>query len=296
MTLFDDQYEQEAIERIKKFANIAQSLGIVPTVGFSGGKDSQVVYDLCCRAGIKFEAYFNHAFENAETLNFIRNQYPAVKWRRLTNEGFVQNIIENHNSLLPTVEMSFCCEDYKHSKEVKNEASIVGVRMEESNSRKNRRLISVRLKKVIKKTNILDFFSEKCIENGGGSILKLSPIIEWSESDVWNYIKKHNLPINPNYKKCSRVGCCICPKASFSRNFIELMKHPKWIDAFIKAREKRTDIDWIIRRENKDYSDNKVEYICKWLNHSFREFSKKDAELFEKFKEVYDKQKKQILK
>lgn len=87
-SLFDEQYEIEAIERIRKFASLSQKMGFIPVLGFSGGKDSQVCYDLCKRAGIVFRAVFNHCFESAQTLNFIRTQYPEVEWRREVKQGF----------------------------------------------------------------------------------------------------------------------------------------------------------------------------------------------------------------
>lgn len=74
-----------------------------------------------------------------------------------------------------------------------------------------------------------------------------------------------------------------------AENGAALLKYPKLIDCIILARSKRKDIDWMITAENKDYADNKVEYICRWLNHSFRPFTKKQAELCEKIKVNYNK-------
>lgn len=65
--MFLEQMEEEAITRIQKFSKIALAMGFEVCVGFSGGKDSQVVYDLCLRSGIKFKAYFNHSFESNVT-------------------------------------------------------------------------------------------------------------------------------------------------------------------------------------------------------------------------------------
>lgn len=81
--LFADEIEQTAILRIQKFAKIAETLGFEVRLGFSGGKDSQVVYDLCLRSRIKFRAFFNHALESSTTLKFIREKYPNVIWRRM---------------------------------------------------------------------------------------------------------------------------------------------------------------------------------------------------------------------
>lgn len=52
MNIFSDEIEQQAIERIKKFSKIANAMGFEICLGFSGGKDSQVVYDLCLRSGV----------------------------------------------------------------------------------------------------------------------------------------------------------------------------------------------------------------------------------------------------
>lgn len=46
MGLFAEERENESIIRIQKFAKIANQLGLEVKLGFSGGKDSQVVYDL----------------------------------------------------------------------------------------------------------------------------------------------------------------------------------------------------------------------------------------------------------
>lgn len=74
------------------------------------------------------------------------------------------------------------------------------------------------------------------------------------------------------------------------------MKYPKLIDAFILAREKadRNDnpIDWLVTSDNKDYSNDKPYYICRWLNHSFMPFTKKQEEFYRQVREKYDQLKK----
>lgn len=293
MILFTNEFEQEAITRIVKFSKIAETLGYEIAVGFSGGKDSQVVYDLCQRSGIQFTAYFNHAFESSTTLKFIREHYPDVVWRRDHNFGFIENIWKNHYSLLPTVEMSYCCKDYKHNPKYVDNASIVGVRRAESIGRKKRKVFEGRNKTVIKHHRALftEYFSDECIGRGTGSVIQLKPIVDWSDDEVWDYIKRHHLPVNPEYKRLKRVGCLVCPKADMTTNYRALLEYPKLIDAFIKAREKRSDVDWCIQKESKDFKDNKVEYICRWLNHSFRPFTKRQRALYELVKENYQKQK-----
>lgn len=289
MNLFAQEIEENAIERIQKFAKIADAYRFEVALGFSGGKDSQVVYDLCKRAGIPFKAYYNVAFESATTKKFINENYPDVIWRRDHKFGFIENIWKNHNALLPTVEIAYCCKDYKHNPRYVDKCSIVGVRKQESAKRANRTSLSFKNKTIKKKmrNKASEYFVENCQSIGTESVIQLSPIIDWSESDVLDYIHKYNLPINPEYKHSKRVGCIVCPKATFSHNYHTLIRFPKLIDAFIKAKKKKTNGDWIITSDNKDYSDDKVYYICRWLNHSFRQFTKRQEREYELVKEAY---------
>jgi len=70
---------QLAIDRIREFA----TGGRTALVAFSGGKDSQCCYHLCEEAGIAFEAQYSVTrFEPPELLDFIREHYPSVMFRR----------------------------------------------------------------------------------------------------------------------------------------------------------------------------------------------------------------------
>ncbi len=291
MNLFADEIEQQAIERIRKFAKISRTMGFEVQLGFSGGKDSQVCYDLCKRSGIAFTAYFNHCFESSTTIRFIRDNYPNVTFRREVKEGFIRNIRVNHKGFLPTVQSAYCCEDYKHNRKFVNACSIVGVRKQESAKRRGRTAFEVKNKTVMKRNKALfdEYFEEHCQSTGTSSVIQLKPIIDWTDKEVWDYIRRYNLPVNPEYQYKSRVGCIVCPKANFTSNYIGLMKYPKLIDTFIIAREKGSlKLDWIISNENRDCSDDKCYYICRWLNHSFMPFTKRQEELYRKVKSIYN--------
>lgn len=288
-TLFLQDLENEAILRIQKFYQIAKKLDYPIVLGFSGGKDSQVIYSLCKKANIPFTACFNHCFESNTTLNFIKEYYPQVIWRRIVKEGFIQNIWVNHNSLLPTSQIAYCCRDYKHNPKFIDSASIVGVRRQESQKRIKSMPLEIKNKTLFKRDKALfsEYFDDNCIGLGSPGKIQLKPIVDWYEEDIIMYHMKENLPRNPEYNTQKRVGCIVCPKCHLKENFDSLMKSPKLIDAFIKAREKRNDIDWYITSDNKDYSNNKVEYICRWLNYSFQPFSRKEQNLFEQIYRRY---------
>jgi phosphoadenosine phosphosulfate reductase len=265
-------------------------MGFEICLGFSGGKDSQVIYDLCLRSGVEFKAYFNHSFEGSTTLEFIRENYPDVIKRKDYKFGFIENIWKNHGGLLPTVKIAYCCKDYKHNPLYVDKCSIVGVRKAEGVKRKQRTVFEAKNKTVLNKNKSLvgNYFEENCQSVGATSVIQLKPIVDWSDDDVWGYIRKHKLPINPEYKIKKRVGCIVCPKANFTSNAVELCKFPKIIDAFIRAKEKgRLETDWIIRSENRDCSEDKCYYICRWLNHSFMPFTKKQEKLYQRVKDAY---------
>ncbi len=302
MNLFQEEIEQTAILRIQRFAKIAKTMSLEIALGFSGGKDSQVCYDLCKRSGVEFKAYFNHAFESPVTLRFIYEHYSDVICRRDYKFGFIENIWRNHGGMFPTVQRAYCCDNYKHNRHYVDKCSIIGVRKAESAIRSKYTAFSAKNKTILKQNKVLvsEYFEEHCQSVGSANIIQLRPIIDWSDADVWNYIHLHNLPINPEYESSKRVGCIVCPKANFTSNYIGLLKYPKLIDAFILAREKAVRNDnpnnWLITSDNKDYSIDKPYYICRWLNHSFMPFTKKQEQLYEEVRVEYDKMKEKEIK
>lgn len=169
-SLFTDQIEQEAIIRIQKFARIAKAMDLPISVGFSGGKDSQVTLDLCKRAGIEFTAYFNHSLESPTTLKFIREHYPDVIWRRDVKEGLIQHVKEVRQGYLPTVQSAYCCETYKHNPKYVHKCAILGIRRAESAKRASRTVFTAKNKTTLKriKANVNEYFHEQCQSVGGG--------------------------------------------------------------------------------------------------------------------------------
>lgn len=289
--IFLEEYEEEAIKRIQKFAKLAESMKMEVAVGFSGGKDSLVVYHLCKRAKINCKFFFNHSLESPQTLKYIKDKFSDVIWRR-TAVGFFEYLQKEKGGNLPSPTLSWCCETYKHNPKFVDDCLILGVRRAESSKRKGRQVFEIKNKTYLKKNKALfsEYFNEQCTGVGASSKITLKPIVDWSDSDVYLYIKKYNLPLNPLYEEGQcRVGCMICPKARFKSNYTMLMKYPKLINAIIGARKRANNnkIDWFIKSDNKNYSDDKIYYVCRWLNHGFSKFSKKEKVLYEKFLKHY---------
>ncbi|MFR4036315.1 MAG: hypothetical protein ACLTZT_00090 [Butyricimonas faecalis] len=77
-------------------------------VAFSGGKDSQVIHELCRMAHVKFKAYFYQtSVDPPELLRFIRTNYPGVAWLKPEKTMF-QLILQK--KMLPLRNRRYCCE------------------------------------------------------------------------------------------------------------------------------------------------------------------------------------------
>ena len=137
---------------------------------------------------------------------------------------------------MPTRLQRWCCETFKeHGGE--NRYAVTGVRWAESVKRKiGRATFETFTNKKVDKimlNNDNDFkrmLTERCITKGK---IVVNPIIDWEDSDVWEFIKKYNLPKNPLYNEgYLRVGCVGCP---MGKNYEELEKQPKYKHLYMSA-------------------------------------------------------------
>jgi phosphoadenosine phosphosulfate reductase len=52
------------------------------------------------------------------------------------------------------------------------------------------------------------------IDQNHGGILKINPLLEWSEEHVWEYAKQHKVPVSRLYAQGYRsIGCAPCTRA-----------------------------------------------------------------------------------
>ena len=79
----------------------------------------------------------------------------------------------------------------------------------------------------------------------------LNPIIEWTDEDVWEFIKTNGIPYCSLYDEgFKRLGCIGCPMAGTKGREKEFMRWPKYRDSYIRAfdkmlqeRKKNTKLD-----------------------------------------------------
>ena len=202
-----DEHIKESIEFIRKHE---PSEGYF--LGFSGGKDSVVLYDLTKRSGVKFQAYYSATgIDPPELVKFIREKYPDVVFCRPKRSFFGQM----RKWSFPTFRGRWCCSFLKKdpTKSIPLRNRLMGIRAEESDRRSKRGAISEFRKNII-----------------------YSPIFNWLEWEVWDYIEENNLSYCSLYDEgFSRLGCVVCPFHSYKEHQKYRSRWPKFFVAFEKA-------------------------------------------------------------
>ena len=191
-------------------------------LAFSGGKDSQVIYELAKLAKVKFKAYMNlTSIDPPEVIRFIRQNYPDVKLIAPKKSIFTHGI--KHG--VPSITRRWCCQVLKESAGA-GTVTILGIRHEESAKRKKRQEIYYRGKEY--NSDQFDQLAESsvsCVR--GRDKIKICPIIYWTTSQVWEFIHLVGLKYCKLYDQgYKRIGCILCPMKNYQDKIWESKKYP----------------------------------------------------------------------
>ncbi len=248
-------------------------------LAFSCGKDSQAMYHVAQMAGVKFKAHMNFtSVDPPQVIMFKRRQYPAVV-EHPPRASIFDLAVEK--GILPSMRIRWCCAELKESASA-GKVTLIGIRRDESSRRAKRHEVEVsnkkfsgnldqfakwqeeeiakkeeklmrKMKREGKKVNEDHFSLEKdnevrCI-NGKDSIL-VSPIFDWSESDVWYFLNKVlGVPHCELYDQgYSRIGCIMCPVSQYKHKLRELRDFPHVKRGWIRA-IKRIRAEWGIKNQ-----------------------------------------------
>lgn len=242
--------EQTAIQRIRAASDMSLHYYKAPlVVTTSGGKDSSVCVALAERAGVPFEVMHNHtSVDDPETVYFIRSEFkrleekgikctinfPIYKGERVTMWSLIPQKL-----MPPTRLVRYCCAVLKE-RGGSGRFITTGVRWAESRARRKNRGIYEASPADKNKRVILNNDNDERRRLFETCTLRAkrtcNPIIDWSDSDVWDYITSEKLPINPLYG-CGlmRIGCIGCPMAGTARRQKDFLRRPTYKTAYIRA-------------------------------------------------------------
>lgn len=204
------QYEaQNFIEQMTK-----RYSGRTLLISFSGGKDSSVISHLVMTAFGRSDilhAFSDTTLESPDTYDYIeqfRKEHPLTPFIICKSPLNFSDIAYKIGP--PSRILRWCCTTHKTnplSKVVntinpqKGVLTFDGVRKSESAKRSKYERITLKHKI--------------------GREILTSPILDWSELEIWIYILYYGLSFNTAYKRgFARVGCIYCP---FNSNWSELM-------------------------------------------------------------------------
>lgn len=263
-----------AIERIKEGALMAERFTGKPmVVCYSGGKDSDVLLHLAIRAGVEMVVQNSHTSCDApETVRHIRQVfarledqgipcrivYPMYKGKRATMWSLIAE-----KGIPPTKFMRYCCSILKESANT-DRLIATGVRWDESTARRKRAAFETTAKRKEDKILCNDNCEarrlfETCMKKRE---YVCNPIIDWTHSDVWSYIRENDVPHNPLYDEgFTRIGCIGCPMGRYRGMTKEFARWPKYKQMYIHAFERMLDTR---RKKGLDTVWETAEEVMRW--------------------------------
>lgn len=198
--------EKKAIERIKMASEMSLHYYGKPLVcTYSGGKDSDVMLELFKRSGIPFEVHNSHTTADApQTVYHIRKVFRELELQEIPCNIEKPTYQGKHISMWslipiklmpPTRMVRYCCSVLKETG-CANRYIATGVRWDESSSRSSRS----EFEKLGHTSKESEGFTELMLMNDNTANRRMTelctqknkmvvnPIIDWTHSDIWDYI------------------------------------------------------------------------------------------------------------
>jgi phosphoadenosine phosphosulfate reductase len=176
-------------------------------LAFSGGKDSCVIKALADMSGVKYDAHYSvTTIDPPELVYFIRKHHKDVKWER-PEKPFLKRMMERG---FPTRKIRWCCAEFKETGGA-GRIIVTGIRAAESHKRAGRKML------------------ETCYKDKSKRFLNI--IIDWSDDDVWEFIKTQKIRYCSLYDEgFKRLGCLFCPMSN--KKLEQVARYPRMANSF----------------------------------------------------------------
>lgn len=141
--------------------------------------------------------------ETHELVEQLRERYPGFALEILAPEArHVQKLVTQHgpNLFYRSVENRLLCCQVRKVQPLQRhlaglDAWITGLRRDQWATRTNIRKVE--------------------IDHDHGAIVKLNPLAEWTEEEVWDYVRERGVPYHPLYDRgYTSIGCAPCTRAT----------------------------------------------------------------------------------
>lgn len=274
-----------SIERLKAFE---------PEEGyylaFSGGKDSVVCKALMDMSGVRYDATYRvTSVDPPELVQFIRDKHPDVK-REVPKDKdgkpiTMWNLIPR-KMFPPTRVARYCCAELKETGG-DGRMTVTGVRWAESNARKANQGIVTMMTRSDQAKDVEEHPDFRRTNRGGVILVNdnddsrrmveqcfkrhrttVNPIIDWTDSDVWTFIRGENVPYcslyDDGYERLGCIGCSMSQTKGRERDF---SRYPKYKASYLRAFQKMLD-----RRNEKgkpwSHGSTAIDVYNWWMEYS----------------------------
>lgn len=146
---------------------------------------------------------------------------------------------------------------------------LIGIRKEESVRRSKREEIEISNHKFSGNFDQWSDHEEKMVACvGGKDKIMVSPILYWTERDVWEFLNESKIKHCSLYDKgYRRIGCILCPMASTKNKNRDIKEFPHVVQKW------KETIQWLYENKWKDNNLSVDEAFNWWISgNSFAQF------------------------
>lgn len=250
-----DKLETQAIDFIRTIYRLKGHVWLA----YSGGKDSEILYHLCKKAGIEFTCYYNNTtIDHPGTIKWVKQHENVI----IMPPKHTFFYLIQHKGF-PSTFRRFCCEKLKERYVVPS--YMTGVRAYESKRRRE------------KYTE-----PETCMKYANGKTAQVyMPILQWTDKNVEEYINEESIHCHPIYYDCNgkfcvnrRLGCIGCP-LPYDKGLSTFLKYPRMVRAWCRSmaiyRNTRKEITRMIASFEDEYENFYFHLFCDTIEQVHQE-------------------------